>query len=161
MVLSSYYLKMNKRGFFPQVTWLFFGALLVCSCVGKKPDDDVALIKQLLGMYERGISQANTTVLDSIALGETGVISSRILDSLSEGNSIVSGRIAKKSFVIIGDSAEVKLRLDLDYSSASEEAESTGIPLKLYLIKKGEKWKISGFSMGLNEVKKDTTGTEP
>jgi hypothetical protein len=152
---------MKKRRYLHHIAWLFLGILFIYSCVGKKPDDDVALIKQLLAIFERGIGGANTTVLDSITLGERGELSSQLLDSLSEGSKIEGARIAKKSFVIVGDSAEVKLRLDLKYVTSTEEAESTEIPLKLYLLKKGGKWKIDDFSMGLNEVHKDTTGIEP
>jgi hypothetical protein len=158
-IIISY--EMNKRSYLFQAAWLFVGALLVCSCVGKKPDDDVALIKQLLAIFERGIEGANTTVLDSIALGKRGEISSQLLDSLSEGSRIEGARIAKKSFVIVGDSAEVKLRLDMKYATSSEETESTEIPIKLYLVKKRGKWKIDGFSRGLDEKQKTTTGTEP
>jgi hypothetical protein len=158
IIISS---EMNKRRYLFQAAWLFVGALLVCSCVGKKPDDDVVLIKQLLALFERGIEGANTTVLDSIALGERGEISSQLLDSLSEGSRIEGARIAKKSFVIVGDSAEVKLKLDLKYATSSEEAESAEIPLRLYLVKKRGKWKINGFAMGLNEKQQTAPETEP
>jgi len=130
-------------------------ALLICGCVGKKPDDDVALIKELLAKFERGVNLKSEVVLDSITQDKKQGISSRLLDSLFLGEKLDRARIAKKSFVIVKDSAEVSLRLRLGLSSeyATDEEKSKQIekPLKLFLDKKRGRWRIKSFSMGADE----------
>ena len=113
---------------------------MVCGCVGKKPDDDVALIKQLLAKFERGINQRNEAVLDSITQDKKQPIPSQLLDSLSAMGKLENVQIASKTFVIFKDSAEVRLRL-------SGETEQIEKPLKLFLHKKRGKWKIKSYSM--------------
>lgn len=120
--------------------------LLISACVGKRPDDDVALIKQVLAKFERGVNASNVTVLDSIVLDKKLDISSRLLDSLSFGRELEAGRIAKKSFVIVGDSAEVNLRLSLEYATVRGEAKQIEKPLWLFLHKKKGKWRIRDFA---------------
>ena len=130
-------------------------ALMICSCVGKKPDDDVALIKQLLAKFERGVNQRSKTVLDSITQDKKQNIASQLLDSLSLGKELEGARITKKSFVIVKDSAEVRLRLGLRLRSegVSGEGKRGEIekPIKLFLRKKRGKWRIKSFSMGADE----------
>ncbi len=120
--------------------------LLISACVGKRPDGDVALIKQLLAKFERGVNGSNVTVLDSIVLDKKLDISSRLLDSLSFGRKLEGGRIAKKSFVIVGDSAEVKLRLSLEYAAVLGEVKQIEKPLRLFLHKRKGKWRIRDFA---------------
>jgi hypothetical protein len=115
---------------------------LVCGCVGKKPDDDVALIKQLLAKFERGINQRSEAVLDSITQDKKQHIPSQLLDSLSVMGKLENAQIASKTFVIFKDSAEVRLRLGLRLSGETEQIEK---PLKLFLHKKRGKWKIKSF----------------
>jgi hypothetical protein len=138
---------MDKQRYFFQVAWSSFVALLICGCVGKRPDDDVALIKQLLVQFERGVNQRSETVLDSIMQDKKKDSSSQILDSLSLGQKLKGVRIAKKSFVIVRDSAEVKLRLSSEYATDEEKPNQIEKPLKLFLNKKRGKWKIQSFSM--------------
>ena len=121
-------------------------ALLVVGCVGKKPDDDVALIKQVLGKLERGLNQRSTVVLDSVTLGERRAMSSELLDGLSAGKGLLGAGIAKKSFTIVGDSAEVRLILSLKYATDAGQAEQVEKPLRLFLKKKGGKWRMGSFS---------------
>lgn len=143
----------NKHTYLLQLFCSLLLMLLLCGCVGKKPDDDVALVKVVMIKFERGVDQANKAVLDSIVLDKKQNISSELLDSLSMGRNLVGGRIAKKSFVIVKDSAEVKLRLSLQYSPQAEEPEEIEKPVKLILFKKSGKWKIRSFSM-TSDVKK-------
>ena len=130
-------------------------ALMICSCVGKKPDDDVALIKQLLAKFERGVNQRSKTVLDSITQDKKQNIASQLLDSLSFGKELKGARITKKSFVIVKDSADVRLRLRLglssEYATDEERLEQVEKPLKLFLNKKRGRWRIKNFSMGADE----------
>ena len=145
-------LEMNRPRYFFKVAWSSFVALLICGCVGKRPDDDVALIKQLLVKFEKGINQRSETVLDSITQNKKQNISSQLLDSLSLRKKLEGARIVKKSFVIVRDSAEVKLRLSLEYATDDEEEpEQIEQPLELFLRKKRGKWKIQGFGMVWDE----------
>jgi hypothetical protein len=138
---------MNKRKCFLRAGGWVFGALLLSACVGKRPDDDVALIKQLLAKFERGVNGSNVTVLDSIVLDKKSDISSQLLDSLSFGRKLEGGRIAKKSFVIVRDSAEVRLKLDLEYAWEEQKPDQSEKPLELFLRKKRGKWRIQSFSL--------------
>ena len=123
-----------------------FLVLTVLGCVGKKPDDDVALIKQVLGVFERGIDQRSTAVLDSVSSGEIGQVSSGLLDSLSAGRELKGARITNKSFTIVRNRATVEVVLALQYTDEEEKAEQADKPLSLFLDKKKGKWRISGFS---------------
>ncbi len=143
----------NERTYLIQLAGSLFLILLVCGCVGKKPDDDVALIKNTLGKFERGVNQASPTVLDSIVMDRRPGLSSQLLDSLSLGKTPAGGRIAEKSFVIVKDSAEVKLRLSLEYSAGAGERETAEKPMMLFLRKKKGQWRISRFSMPPDEKK--------
>ncbi len=119
--------------------------------MGKKPDDDVALIKQLLAILERGISRRNETVIDSILQDKKKSLASQFLDSLSIEGKFESARITSKMFVVVQDSAEVRLKLGLRLSTelVNKEQETKEIekPVKLFLHKKRGKWKINRFSM--------------
>jgi len=120
---------------------------LLCGCVGKRPDDDVVLIKQTLGKFERGINRSSQAVLDSMVLDKKQGLSSQLLDSLSMRKKLVAGRIANKSFVIVGDSAQVELRLSLQYATGAEASDTAEKPVTLFLQKKKGKWRISRFSI--------------
>ncbi|MCK4404182.1 MAG: hypothetical protein KAW02_03745 [candidate division Zixibacteria bacterium] len=138
---------MIRQRYFFRVAWCFFVALLIYGCVGKKPDDDVALIKQLLAKFERGVNQRSEVVLDSITQDKKQNIASRLLDSLSFGKKLEGARIAKKSFVMVKDSAEVRLRLRLEYATDEQGPNQIEKSLRLFLNKKRGKWKIQRFSM--------------
>jgi hypothetical protein len=142
---------MNRETHLVSALWLLVAGLLVCSCVGKRPDDDVAMIKQLLAKFERGVNQKSETVLDSVVQDKKHEISSRLLDSLYQQGDLEGGRIASKSFVIVGDSAEVRLRLSLEYRTDQEEPRQVEKPIKLYLNKKRGKWRIKSFSTARDE----------
>jgi hypothetical protein len=142
---------MNRETHLVSALWLLVAGLLVCSCVGKRPDDNVAMIKQLLAKFERGVNQKSETVLDSVVQDKKHEISSRLLDSLYQQGDLEGGRIASKSFVIVGDSAEVRLRLSLEYRTDQEEPRQVEKPIKLYLNKKRGKWRIKSFSTARDE----------
>lgn len=137
---------MNNLRYVLAAACALLSLLSVWGCVGKRPDDDVALIKQMLAKFERGVDQDSETVLDSIVLDKKLNLSSRLLDSLSLGKELTGGRIDEKRFVILGDSAEVKLRLSLEYSAGGGEVEQMEKPLRLFLRKKRGKWKIQNFA---------------
>jgi hypothetical protein len=132
--------------------------LLVCGCVGKPPENDVALIKEALGTFERGIGQSSQVVLDSVMLDRKLGLSARLLDSLSVQKKLLGGGIASKSFVIVGDSAQVELRLNLELAGGAEAPETAEKPLTLFLHKKKGKWRISRFSIPPEKPEAESPG---
>jgi len=138
---------MDRSRYFFEVAWYWAMLLLIGGCVGKRPEDDVALIKQLLAKFERGVNQRSEIVLDSIMIKRKLNLSSRLLEGLSSGRKLEGSRIAKKSFVIVKDSAEVTLRLSLRYAPGGEQPEQIEKPLKLWLRKKRGKWKVHDFEI--------------
>jgi len=90
-------------------------------------------------------------VIDSVVLDKKQNISSQILDDLDLRREFEGARIASKSFVIVGDSAEVRLTLSLEYRTDQGEPQQIQKPLKLYLNKKRGKWKIKSFSTAKDE----------
>ena len=77
--------------------------------------------------------------------------SSRLLDELLSEGEYGGARIASKSFVVVGDSAEVRLTLSLDYGFDQQEPRQIEKPLRLYLNKRRGQWKIKSFSVTRNE----------
>lgn len=146
---------MNREKYHYRFGLLALLILSICGCVGKKPEDDVKLIKQVLTQFERGIDQKNTAVLDSIVLDKKKNLSSRLLDSLSQQGEYDSSSISSKSFIIYQDSAEVRLKVGLKLKSAiiiqGEETGEIERQVKLLLNKKRGKWKIRDFNMMAGE----------
>jgi len=140
---------MDREKYLLRVIGTGFVALLICGCEGKKPDDDITLIKQLLAKLERGMDQKSAAVLDSVIQDKKKDLASQLLDSLSIEGKYDGARITSKMFVVIMDSAEVRLRLRLSTELAKKGDETKEIekPLKLFLHKKKGKWKINRFSM--------------
>ena len=143
---------MNRETHLVSALWLLVAGLLVCSCVGKRPDDDVAMIKRVLATFERGGDQKSETVLDSVVQDKKGDLSSQLLDNLARQGEFEGARIASKSFVILGDSAEVRLTLSLEYRTDQGEPQQVEKPIKLYLNKKRGKWKIKVFGTDSDDV---------
>jgi len=126
--------------------------LIVCGCGGSITDDEVAVVKQLLATFERGVDQKSEAVLDSAVLDKRQDVSSLVLSELLREGEYQAARIASKSFVIVGDSAEVRLILSRQYGSHQEEPTHLEKPLRLYLGKKRGQWKIKSFSTASDEV---------
>jgi hypothetical protein len=125
--------------------------LLLCGCGGKKPEDDVVLIKQVIAEFERGVDQKNKAVLDSLVLDKGKNLSTRLLDSLSREGAYDSSTIESKSFIIYQDNAEVRLKVGLRLKSViivqGEETTEIDKQIKLLMNKKKGKWKIRDFNM--------------
>lgn len=142
---------MNREKYHYRFGLLALLILLICGCVGKKPEDDVKLIKQVLTQFERGIDQKNIAVLDSFLLDKKKNLSSRLLDSLSQQGEYDSASISSKSFIIYQNSAEVRLKVGLKLKSAiiieGEETGEIDKQVRLLLNKKRGKWKIRDFNM--------------
>ena len=106
--------------------------LLAYSCGGSITDDEVAIIKQLLATFERGVDQKSETVLDSVVQSGKSNLSLELLDSLFPDGEYEGARIASKSFVIVGDSVEVRLTLSLEYGTHQEEPRQTEALVRLF-----------------------------
>ena len=119
--------------------------LMICSCGGSITDDEVAAVKQLLATFERGVDQKSEAVLDSGVLDKKANISTQLLSELLREGEYQAARIASKSFVMVADSAEVRLILSLQYGSDQEEPTQLEKPIRLYLGKKSGQWRIKGF----------------
>jgi hypothetical protein len=125
--------------------------LMVCGCGGSITDDEVAVVKQLLATFERGVDQKSEAVLDSAVLDKKANISSQLLAELLTEGEYQDARIASKSFMIVGDSAEVRLTLSLEYAADQEEPRQVEKPFRLYLGKRRGKWRIKSFSTAPDE----------
>ena len=142
---------MDKTRYLVSAFCLLVVILMVCGCGGSITDDEVAVVKQLLATFERGMDQKSETVLDSVVLDRKQNVSSRLLDELLREGKCEGARIASKSFVIVGDSAEVRLMLSLEYAADQEESRQIEKPFRLYLGKKRGKWRIKSFSSAPDE----------
>ena len=125
--------------------------LMVCSCGGSITDDEVAAVKQLLATFERGVDQKSEAVLDSGVLDKKANISTQLLSELLREGEYQAARIASKSFVMVADSAEVRLILSLQYGSDQEEPKQLEKPIRLYLGKKSGQWRIKSFIAAADE----------
>ncbi|UCB53231.1 MAG: hypothetical protein JSV10_03895 [Candidatus Zixiibacteriota bacterium] len=146
---------MDKKTHLVSALCLLVVTLLVCSCGGNITDDEVAIVKQLLATFERGVDQKSQSVLDSVIRDRKSNLSLELLESLLTDGEYEAARIASKSFAIIGDSAEVRLTLSLDYGTDQEEPRQIERPIRLYLNKKRGKWRIESFGTATDEVVRD------
>lgn len=137
---------MDRKTFLVSIIGYLILSFLISGCVGKRPDDEVAMIKQVLATFERGVSQKSQTVLDSVMQDKKRNLSALLLESLYQEGEYEGARIASKSFVVVGDSAEVRLTLSLEYGIDQEEFQRIEKALRLYLNKKRGKWRIKGLS---------------
>ncbi len=145
---------MNHKRYFNGLGWWLL-VLLIFSCGDRKPDDDVVLIKQALTKFEIGMNLQNQVVIDSLVLNKKDNISSQLLDSLYQGGEFAGSKIISKSFIILKDSAEVRLGLKLRLKSEiAANGKGTGEiekQIKLFLYKKRGNWKIRSFGMMSDE----------
>ena len=142
---------MNTKTFLVSIIGYLILSFLSSACVGKRPDDEVAMIKKVLATFERGVDQKSQTVLDSVMQDKRLNLSSPLLDNLYREREYEGARIASKSFVVVGDSAEVRLTLSLEYGANQGEPRRIEKPLRLYLNKKRGKWRIEAFSAATDE----------
>ncbi len=126
-------------------------SFLILDCVGKPPENDVALIKELLGKFEKGLKEKNITVLDSVTSKKQKDLASKLITDFSAWGEIKNVYIANRRFTIIKDSAKVELKLKMEASKSGEELEEFEKPLNLFLIKKGGKWRIEKYEIMTND----------
>jgi hypothetical protein len=122
-------------------------SLLILGCVGKPPEDDVALIKELLGKFERGLKEKNIMVLDSVISKKQKDLASQLITNFSAWGEIKNVYIANKRFTIIKDSAKVELTLQMEVLKSGEEFEKFEKSVNLFLNKKRGKWRIEKYEV--------------
>lgn len=125
-------------------------SFLILGCVGKPPENDVALIKELLVKFERGLKEKNITVLDSVISKKQKNLASKLITDLSFWGEIKNVYIANKRFTIIKDSAKVELKLTMEALKSGEELEKFEKSLNLFLNKKRGKWRIEKYEIMTN-----------
>jgi hypothetical protein len=126
-------------------------SLLILGCVGKPPENDVALIKELLVKFERGLKEKNVTVLDSGISKKQKDLASKLITDFSAWGEIKNVYITNKRFTIIKDSAKVELKLQMEALKSGGELEEFEKSLNLFLIKKRGKWKIEKYEIMTND----------
>jgi hypothetical protein len=118
--------------------------------VGKPPENDVALIKELLVKFERGLKEKNVTVLDSVINKKQKDLASKLITDLSTWGEIKNVYIANRRFTIIKDSAKVELKLKMEALKSGEELKKFEKSVNLFLNKKRGKWRIEKYEIMTN-----------
>jgi hypothetical protein len=127
-----------------------FLSFLNLNCVGKPPENDVALIKEVLGKFERGLKEKNIAVLDSVINKKQKDLGSKLITDLSAWGEIKNIYIANKRFTITKNSAKVELKLKMQVIKSREELEEFEKSVNLLLNKKRGKWKIEKYEIMTN-----------
>ncbi len=130
---------------------IFLFSLLIVDCVGKPPDDDVALIKELLGEFQKGLREKDMKVLNSVISKKQKDLTSRLITDFSAWGDIKTIYIASKRFTIVGDSAKVELKLKMKAPKGGKESEEFEKSVNLFLNKKKGKWRIKAYKIMTNE----------
>jgi len=126
-------------------------SLFIVGCVGKPPENDVALIKQLLEKFEKGLKEKNLAVLSSIINKKQKGLSTQLITDFSTRGEIKNIYIANKRFTIVKDSAEVELKLKIEALKSGGGLEELEKSVNLFLNKKRGKWKIETYQIMIND----------
>jgi hypothetical protein len=130
---------------------IVLSSLFIIGCVGKPPENDVVLIKELLVKFERGLKEKNITVLDSVINKKQKDLGSKLLTDFSAWGEIENVYIANKRFTIVKDSALVELVLKMPAQKSGEELKEFEKPVNLFLNKKRGKWSIKAYEIMKND----------
>jgi hypothetical protein len=138
---------LRKESKYLELLIVIFLSLLIIDCVGKPPENDVALLKELLGKFERGLKEGNVTVLDSVINKKQKDLGFKLIRDLSARGEIENIYISNKSFTIVKDSAKVELRLKMKVLKSGEKTEEFEKSVNLFLDKKRGKWRIETYEI--------------
>lgn len=130
---------------------IFVSSLLFVGCVGKPPENDVALIKELLVKFEKGLKEKNVKVLGSVTNKREKDLAYKLITDFSVWGEIKNIYIASKRFTIVGDSAKVELKLKMQAPEGVKESEQLEKPVNLFLNKKRGKWRIKSYEIMTND----------
>ena len=126
-------------------------SLLIVDCVGKPPDDDVALIKEFLGEFEKGLKETDMKVLSSVVDKKEKKLASKLITDFSAWGGIKNLYITSKRFTIVGDSAKVELKFKMQVPEGGKESEKFEKAVNLFLNKKRGKWRIKTYEIMTND----------
>jgi len=130
---------------------IVLSSLFIVGCVGKPPEDDVALIKELLGEFQKGLKEKDVKVLSSVIDKKQKDLGSKLITDFSVWGDIKNIYIANRRFTIVGDSAKVELKLKMQAPEGGKESEEFEKPVNLFLNKKKGKWRIKAYKIMTNE----------
>ena len=109
------------------------------NCFRKEKEDEVSKIREVMGVFSRGLSQNSKTVMDSVCIKD---ISQNILNEIYVQKKIIQPQITERKFAIYGKQAEVRFVLR---DERNQDASPPSV--KLTLTKKWGKWRIVNFEM--------------
>ncbi len=138
---------MKKKSKHPLLQILFFLSLLPLGCVPKPPENDVALIKELLMEFEKGLRGKDVKLLGSVVNKSEEDLTSRLITDFSAWGEIKNIHIASKTFTIVGDSAKVELKLKMKAPEEEKESDEFEKPVNLFLNKSKGKWRIETYQI--------------
>ncbi|MCJ7507507.1 MAG: hypothetical protein MUO85_02100 [candidate division Zixibacteria bacterium] len=104
-----------------------------------RKENEVPKIKEVMGKFDRGISQNNVVILDSVCTKE---ISPKILDEIYKQKGFNQPQISERKFFIYEKEAKISFVLK-DQKSDTIPA----LPMELLLKKKWGKWRIESYEM--------------
>lgn len=126
---------------------IVLSSLFIVGCVGKPPDDDVALIKELLGEFQKGLKEKDMKVLSSVISKRQKDLASKLIMDFSAWGEIENIYIASKRFTIVGDSARVELKFKIRAPEGGKESDEFEKAVNLFLNKKRGKWRIETYKI--------------
>jgi len=121
--------------------------LLIVGCVGKPPENDVALIKELLVKFEKGLNEKDVKILSSVINKNEKDLASKLITDFSAWGELKNIYIANRRFTIVGDSAKVELKFGMRATEGEGESEDFEKPVNLFLNKKRGKWRIEAYKI--------------
>lgn len=130
---------------------IVFFSLFSLGCVGKPPENDVALIKELLEEFQKGLKEKNVKALGSVINKKKKDLASKFITDFSAWGELKNIYIANKRFTIVGDSAKVELKLKMKTPEGGKESEEFEKPVNLFLNKKKGKWRIEKYKIMTND----------
>ncbi len=122
-------------------------SLFCLSCVPKPPENDVALIKELLVKFEKGLRENDVKALRSVINKKQTNLASKLITDLSAGGEIKTIYIASKRFTIVKDSAKVELEFKMKGTEGGNQSEEFQKPTNLFLNKQKGKWRIETYQI--------------
>jgi len=122
-------------------------SLLIVGCVGKPPENDVALIKELLAKFEKGLNEKDIKILSSVINKNEKDLASKLITDFSAWGELKKIYIANRRFTIVGDSAKVELKFGMRSAEGESESEDLEKPVNLFLNRKRGKWRIEAYKI--------------
>jgi len=120
--------------------------------VPKPPENDVALIKELLVEFEKGLRDKDVKLLGSVVSKNEDDLASKLITDFSAWGEIKNIYMASKTFTIVGDSAKVELKLKIKAPEEEKESDESEKPVNLFLNKRKGKWRIETYQIMTDDV---------